>query len=294
MKKRLVSSIALILAACASAMLAPDVARSDHATYSSAVERFEMTGASVTNFVDEFDDDLTTGWAFIGTAVESGGVLELKDPGQHQLYVHPDGFSFVGEGSIAFCTGCSAVGDGSGDFSVLTIWKNQTFPADYFVIQGMSFFEGATQVGLGVTLGNYGPGMAPSLGGLTGLFATFSNSEFTYAAGDPPTLTNTLLESDIVQLSSLPEDYAFKLDYDDTTNTFTAAYSTDGGSNFTAFGGSYTAASGWTGSAFSLQVDPRESVSSTPVPSLSPFGTASLVLGLAGLVGLTAKRRLLT
>ena len=245
--------------------------------YSSHVDRFELTGPSITNFVEEFDDGVITGWDIQGTAIESEGLIELRHPGNRTEYLHPNGFSFIGEGTVAKCTGCPAIADGSGDFTSISIWKNQTFPDDNFVIHGLTFFEGATQRGIGVTIQRYGPSMSP-IYGVTGLSTALSTAELTFTPSVPLLMTLDQLEIEFVPLGGVPSDFAFRLDYDDTTNTFTAAYSLDGGSNFTSFSNSYTAEVGWTGARFSLQVDPREATAI--VPGLSEGGLVLLAISL--------------
>ena len=57
-------------------------ASASHSIFSYSVDRFEVTGNSQGTRFDEFDDGLVAPWdTFLGTAVEQGGTVTLKNPG---------------------------------------------------------------------------------------------------------------------------------------------------------------------------------------------------------------------
>src|SRR5262245_14480030 len=94
--------------------------------FSSSVQRFEADGNAygsadgVFDLVDEFDDGvLAPNWApLIGTAVESGGVLTVRDPG---LTVPLVGLTQ----EISTVESTEELANGAGNFVVTAYWRSE-------------------------------------------------------------------------------------------------------------------------------------------------------------------------
>src|SRR5262249_31018284 len=101
----------------------PARAVASHHVFSSSVDRFEVDGNTfgaedgTLDFVDEFDNGtIAPDWSpLLGTNVESGGVVTLKNPGTDYTIgsVSVDVSNIENE---------DAVVDGSGDFTATTYW----------------------------------------------------------------------------------------------------------------------------------------------------------------------------
>src|SRR5262245_7986216 len=102
-----------------------------HTVFDYAVERFEADGNAfgpadgVPDFVDEFDDgSVPPDWVVpVGTAEESGGVLHLKNPGQHIDVGYTVDVSEV--------LGSTLLVDGGGDFTITSTWASIPAAGDF-------------------------------------------------------------------------------------------------------------------------------------------------------------------
>jgi hypothetical protein len=208
----------------------PGPASASHHVFSSSVDRFEVDGnvfgsaGGALDFVDEFDDGMV-GPEFaplLGTAVEAGGVLTLKNPGTDVNVGIPLDVSNVEKED--------AVVNGAGDFTATTYWV-PTVPATdtefHFQVYGIAGVIEAA----GLQFGNMsaaaaaqspgsiaGPSITASLTRIDG--TGFHTPSFYTVAVNPAAITGRIV---------------FRLSFDDATDMLTGSYSLDDGATFQSF-----------------------------------------------------------
>src|SRR5262245_11855404 len=194
--------------------------------FSSSVQRYEADGNAygsadgVFDLVDEFDDGLLApNWAILlGTAIESGGVLTLRDPGVN--------VSFVGlPQEISTVESTEELANGLGNFVITTYWDpaplgtNRQF---FFQLYGTNPVIEAT----GLTVSNLDAEGAAGGGLPVGYSVQFSRV-FPLGNQEPPVAHVVPID-----FGSVSGAFALRLTFDDATDLMTASFSLDGGATF--------------------------------------------------------------
>jgi len=205
--------------------------------FSYSVDSFQVTGNLAGNVSDGFNNGNLDPWSLQeGTAVESGGVLTLSNPGGVDNFTQA-GLDITMERSaveVSTATGPFAVAEGAGDFSVQSTWLPSV--PDMNTGYGMTFHYPSTgvdqvRIGLDYTDGQY----ASLLYGDPSITAPGLYLSFLQITPDPGTgLHNLTFNAQAIPLSEadITGNVVFQLLYNDATNEFSAAYSLDGGSTF--------------------------------------------------------------
>jgi hypothetical protein len=204
--------------------------------YSFNVDSFQVTGNLPGNVTDEFNNGVLDPWSIQeGTAVESGGVLTLSNPGAVENFTQA-GLDITTERSaieVSTAFGPFAVAEGAGDFTVQSTWL-PTLP-DLNTGFGMTFHypsTGVDQVRIGL---DYTDGQLSSLYGAPADTASGLYLSFLQISPEPGTgLHNLTFTSQAIPVSAadITGDIVFQLLYNDAANEFSAAYSLDGGNTF--------------------------------------------------------------
>src|SRR5262245_8224775 len=194
--------------------------------FSSSVQRFEADGNSygsadgVFDLVDEFDDGvLAPNWSILlGTALESGGVLTVRDPGVT--------VPFVGlPQEISTVESTEEVANGLGHFVVASYWNPTPLPANrqlFFQVYGTSPVIEAT----GLTVSNMDAATAPSSGLPEGYSVQFTRV-FPVGNQEPP--VTFVVPIDPLAITGR---IVLRLSFEDATDLMTASFSLDGGITF--------------------------------------------------------------
>jgi hypothetical protein len=196
-------------------------------SFAYSVDQIKIEGNLPGYVVDNFDDGILAPWSIdTGTAVESGGVVMLTNPGKVDSSLF-DNYLITDEKSeISIRDPRSNIADGAGDFVVTSTWlpfvptQNQMYAmqADIEKPLGVDF----EIISLGIV--NVGSLLADVLGSSTGLNIIFEHSTesadvtnfqlFPIAEGD---ITGTIL---------------FSLLFEDSADLFTGSFSLDGGMTY--------------------------------------------------------------
>jgi len=216
-------SLVVALCACLAAR-----ARASHHVFSSSVDRFEADGnvfgpaGGALDFVDEFDDGtIAPEWSqLLGTAVEAGGVVQLRDPGSDENYV---GLAL----DVSNIENENALQDGAGDFAGTSYWL-PALPGPDLEFHFKTYGLGPTIEAAGLEVTNYS--------------ATTVAAHPELVAG--PAITHSLaringggfyvVQSSTVSISpaSIIGEIALRLSFDDATNMLSGSFSLDGGATF--------------------------------------------------------------
>jgi len=195
-------------------------------TFSSAVERFEADGngygsvGGAFDLVDEFDDDdIEPNWEILlGTAVESGGKLTLRDPGVVAPLVGlPQEISTV-ESTVELA-------NGGGDFTITSYWDptplalNRQF---FFQLYGVSPVIEAS----GFTVNNFDAETAADVGVPAG-YSIGVERIFPFGNPEPPVAHYVSIDP-----LSITGQIVLRMTFDDTTDLATYSFSLDGGLTF--------------------------------------------------------------
>jgi hypothetical protein len=212
------------------------VGRADATPYSFSVDRFHIAGNLPVDAVDEFDDGVLDPWNIQeGTAVESGEMVTFSNPGGVEDFIQ-DNLHITLERSsveVSTATGTFGVADGEGNFIVESRWL-PVLP-DLNLGYGMTFHyppSGFDQVRIGI---DNLDALALSLGGAPVGTEAGSYISFSQISPEPGTgIHNFTIESKVVPIAAadITGDIVFQLLFDDVANSFSAAYSLDGGSTF--------------------------------------------------------------
>jgi len=207
------------------------VDRVDAVPYSFSVDSFQIEGNLPGYAFDEFDDDVLDPWNIQeGTAVELNGVLTLSNPGgvddfiQGNLHITHERSSVEVDLDVA---------DDSGNFIMESRWL-PVLP-DLNLGYGMTFHyppSGVDQVRIGI---DNLDALALSLWGAPAGTVAGSYISFLQISPEPGTgLHNFTFEYQAVPVAAadITGDIVFRLLFDDAANSFSAAYSLDGGSTF--------------------------------------------------------------
>jgi hypothetical protein len=261
-------------------------AAATHSTFSYTAASFEQSG-SQGYFFDAFSDGALAPWLQTGgTAVDSGSGLVLSDPGT-DITVESPFWTAEEERDIASAFLARGLADGNGDFLLETIWtsgaplENQLF--------GMALFSGAGFVGskfLNLNIMNLSADLAaratnPLAAGIYvwyqagTVLAPLPNLELSL---DPDPLSSGHL---IPVTDPFTGDVFLRISYDDANDTFSAAFSLDGGGSFNETLATHSLDPGWANGSISLGADPFQVV---PEPSTG-------LLLAAGLAVLALRRR---
>lgn len=201
----------------------PARAIASHHVFSYSVDRFEVDGNvfgpedGTLDYVDEFDNGtIAPDWSpLLGTNVESGGVVTLKDPGTDYTIggVSVDVSNIENE---------EAVGNGSGDFTATAYW----LPSLALTDQEFHFqlYElGPVIESAGLSVGSASAAVPPAIVGpsisqaLTQISGTYDTLQYDTVAIDPNDVTGQIV---------------LRISFDDATDTITNSFSLDGGSTF--------------------------------------------------------------
>jgi hypothetical protein len=187
--------------------------------FTSSCDRFEVDGSAfgsadgVFDFVDEFDDGtLAPSWTtLLGTAVESGGTVTVRDPGVSI----PLGPNVLEISTIE--NAVHEVGNGDGDFTMVSRWL-PTLPVTGAEFHMQLYSIAPIVEAAGITVNNEGPaGYSVSESVTEGFgsgFTTLVFNRVTIAAGD---VTGPIV---------------LRMSFDDATDMLTCAFSIDGGGSF--------------------------------------------------------------
>jgi len=211
----------------------PGAADAFHTTFDNTAARFELDGNpsgpqdGVPDLVDEFDDGvLGPNWfGQFGNPVEAGGVLHLKNPGEHDSSsLAPWGIVLDRSDVIGSFFPC----DGGGNFVATASWGPTLAVNNHVVLTfGQATGPGDLET-IAVGISNWSAETAAQVPWdaegyrlsqtyvrkIGGVYSTF---EVLTVPVDPGTVSNPAL---------------LRLSFDDATNTISTAYSLDGGSTF--------------------------------------------------------------
>jgi len=233
-------------------------------TFSSSVQRFEADGNAygsadgVFDLVDEFDDGvLAPNWSILlGTAIESGGVLTLRDPGVS--------VPFVGlPQEISTVESTEELANGLGNFVVTTYWDPAPLPVNrqfFLQVYGTSPVIEAT----GITLSNLDAAMAAGSGAPEGYSVQFSRV-FPLGNQLPPVTEVVGIDS-----GTITGPIALRLTFDDATDLMTASFSLDGGTTFQSPSAAIQ--------AFKLSPDGELLIGAAAIPTSGPPPTCPYVI----------------
>jgi hypothetical protein len=197
-----------------------------HLTFSASADRFEIDGNAfgpadgTADQIDEFDDGiLAPNWSvLLGTAVESGGLLTLRNPGVDINLVPGAPLD------ISNVENTTDVEDGEGDFTATSYWTGPPTGANtqiHFQLYGI----GATIEAAGLTLANLdanGTG-----GGLPVGYSISQEVTFLGSSGGVPQ-QNTVA----INAADITGAIVLRMAFDDATNTMLCTFSLDGGATF--------------------------------------------------------------
>lgn len=206
--------------------------RASHATFAFEVDRLELDGNQfgphdgVADVIDEFDDgDLSQPLGFIGflgTRIESGGVLSLESPGDHV----PSPFGVTVDMSlvIALPSGNNSIAVGAGDATVTSYWI-PTIPGPggfyHFTLVASGTFGSVDERHVAV-------GVAHRSGNLQ---IEQYEADFEILSG-VFTYTNTVVDSQPFDAGDVTGMIGLRFVYDDATKLLTGSFSLDGGSTW--------------------------------------------------------------
>jgi hypothetical protein len=230
--------------------------------------------------IDDFNDALLTNWTIEnGTAIESAGTLNLRDPGSDYT-VHFPTFDLRSFLSHVVRDDGTFLSDGNGDFTVTTVIKQTPIPVDDYV--GLNVGTAAPHYFIALVLQNFGPEIGAKEEFDEGLSAAlYINTISSIDSQTEATVSDVASVRTLFNPADVAGDFHLRLDFNDAADEFTGSFSTDGGISFTTIG-SLPMVAGWGGLA-GLSADPRQLLPAS-VPALSPVGVAML-LSLLGLVG---------
>jgi len=197
-----------------------------HLTFSASADRFEIDGNAfgpadgAADQVDEFDDGvLAPNWSvLLGTAVESGGVLTLRNPGADINLVPGAPLD------ISNVENATDVEDGEGDFTATSYWTGPptgTNTQIHFQLYGI----GATIEAAGLTFANLDADGAG--GGLPVGYSISQEVTFLGSSGGVPQ-QNTVA----INAADITGAIVLRMAFDDATNTMLCTFSLDGGATF--------------------------------------------------------------
>ena len=205
---------------------APSPAIAHHHVFSSSVDRFEIDGNvfgspdGALDFVDEFDDGvLGPDWApLLGTAVETGGVVVLENPGTDISI----GSLVLDVSNIELDTD---VEDGGGNFTATSYWL-PVVPGTDDEFHMQTYGVGSLIEAAGLSFENQSAASAATLPG--SLAGPAIVEQLTRIGGDNLT---TRFEVP-VDPGAITGRIVFRLSFDDATNLLTGSFSLDGGATF--------------------------------------------------------------
>lgn len=261
------------------ASVAVSPASGGHSVFSFRVDRFEIDGNvngsgnadGSADLIDEFDNgDLAPNWQVLwGTVAEHDGYVFLTNPGSHyaEADLWPD---LVFDQSVVFTA--FPLGDGLGDFVASSTWE-----ADPVTINNYNCFlmlaSGSTLIReiVGPCVSNLDPAVAAIIGYPSGLAISQAHLRVPQM-GSPDWLPPQTIS---IQPEDVTGQIAFRIAFDDASNTVSTSISLDGGSTFQGFAAASLID---TGSSFLLQfnVDPVTLESEAPTATPAP-PTATLV-----------------
>ena len=269
---------ALAFAALVAVVASPPAAHGSSLTFAFDVDRFELTGNSVglPGFVDEFNGRfIDYPWQiFMGTAVESGGVVTLKNPGDPVELVFPD-FTIDLERSDIMLG--RYLYEGQGDFLAASSWIPVIPEAkEFFGLWFVYHMDPYTYVANAILYGYADPVTAALVGIPSGLVVLAFEYDYGLGGG-----TSFSAQAFSFAPSDVTGSVEFRLAFDDANDLINRSYSLDGGATFIDFSpiASRMPAGGY--GYLGLIADPFWAV---PEPS-----TALLLAG--GLLGIAAARR---
>ena len=210
----------LVLAAVAGV---PVEARASHHVFSYSADRFEVDGNvfgpadGTLDYVDEFDNGtIAPDWTpLLGTNVEAGGVVTLKNPGTDYTIggVSVDVSNIENE---------EAVGNGAGDFTATVYWE----PSWALTDQEFHFqlYElGPLIESAGLSVGSASAAVPPVITGPS------ISQALTQISGTYDTLQYDTVPID---LNDVTGQIVLRISFDDATDTITNSFSLDGGTTF--------------------------------------------------------------
>jgi hypothetical protein len=196
-------------------------------TFSASVDRFEVDGNSfgpfdgAADFVDEFDNGtLAPDWApLLGFAIELGGVVTVRDPGEQ---IPVPGIDAV----VSNIENEHEVLNGDGNFTATAYWL-PVAPATNTGFHFQTYAVGGIIEAAGLSFTNFSPEVAAGQpGALAGPAVT---QQLTYIGGPtPPPAFATVA----VNPAAITGHIVFRLSFDDATDTLTTAFSLDDGATF--------------------------------------------------------------
>jgi hypothetical protein len=242
-------------------------------------------GFGESGVIDDFNDGDLMDWTIEnGTAIVSGGVLNLRDPGS-LFTAHFPSFDLVSFLSHVVRDDGAFLADGLGDFTVTTAIKQTLIPVDDYV--GLNVGTAAPHYFIALVVQNFGPEIGAQEEFEEGLSAAlYINAISSIDSPTEATVSSVASVRTSFNPVEITGDIHLRLDFNDAANEFTGSFSTDGGGSFTTIG-TLPMVAGWGGLA-GLSADPRQLLPAS-VPVLSLAGIVALLSAL----GPTAYRRLL-
>ncbi|HJQ84145.1 MAG TPA: hypothetical protein VKA21_08720, partial [Candidatus Binatia bacterium] len=207
-------------------LLASTVARASHSIFSGSVDRFEVDGNAfgpadgTLDQVDDFDDGtIAPHWeVLLGTAVEAGGVVTLKNPGADVSLV--PGASL----DISDIENVIDVANGEGDFTATSYWVPSlpsTNTGWHFQLYGI----GNAIEAAGLTVNDLDAELAAETGDPVG-YSISQEVTFIGGSGTP--------QHDVVAIDpgQVTGQVVLRMAFDDASDALTCSFSLDGGTTF--------------------------------------------------------------
>jgi hypothetical protein len=175
---------------------------------------------------DEFDDGIMAPWVIDDpTAIESGGVVTLSNPGDIDTFLDGNYLITEEESEIRFEDNLG-VEDGAGDFLSLSEWlpivpaQNQLYAMRIHMDRPLDEDLGSINIGIV----NVGPLMGDAHGVPAGLSIFFEENL------EASEIENRQIFP--VEAEDITDSILFSLYFDDSTDLFTGGFSLDGGAMF--------------------------------------------------------------
>ena len=202
--------------AAADYMLCP----SEFAPYSFDVEYFSITGNLPGDVIDEFDDGAV--WEYVsGTAFEQDGGLTLMSPGESDFDWEEESgrINFESASAMATVSNRFLIGEGYGNFDVDARYNRPVIGINQGINIGVKLYD-RPDTGSSALL-EFWFGI-PNLDEMAADVAGFESGPVLYFEYESDPLEFDVIQTEPVDLSSVPDYVVFRLHFDDDLNQFSA------------------------------------------------------------------------